>query len=625
MTRDLDEDPHSYARADEVLVRHIGLRWEVSFEDQCLHGVAALLIERLKPDASLYLDTRDLIISHVEVGCADIKPGKHGTVELVLTDHNIRWMGGDCFRSQADPHLGSQLRLNLFDDTNLVRIHYRTAPSATGLQWLEPEQTAGCKHPFLYSQSQSIHARSWIPCQDSPGIRSTFDAEVIVPEPLRAVMGAQALDEEPPAAKDGKLHYRFVMPQPISPYLLALAVGDLSFQSLGPRSGVWADPTVLPLASSELGDLEHMIDTAEELFGPYSWGHYGVLILPPAFPFGGMENPRLTFATPTMLAGDRSLISLVVHELAHSWSGNLVTNKTWADLWLNEGFTVYAERRIVEALHGRERAELEGTLGLQSLQRQLAEELGERPLDQHLCVDLRGRDPDDNMTAVPYEKGALFLRTLERAYGREIFDVFLRRWFESHAFESVSTSDFESFLKAELTSQRQPLNGKPVPDPDAWIHGEGIPGGASLPHSEMAAQLDQAVEDWLGQKLTTADLPVGSWTAHQWLRFLRAMPDDLGTERMAELDAAFALSESGNSEILDQWFILSIRHHYEPAYDKIESFLHEVGRRKFLTPLYKELLKTDEGAKRAREIYQSTRSRYHAITRRTLDDLMEIS
>ncbi|MGH9593638.1 MAG: M1 family aminopeptidase/hydrolase, partial [Bryobacteraceae bacterium] len=360
----------SYSRPSQVRARHLDLDLNVDFDRKILEGFVDVHFDTLSA-GDLLLDTRGLTIQSVE--------------------------HADSFElGPAHPILGAQLRIVTAVDTDWVRVYYSTSPSASGLQWLDAPQTAGRQHPFLYTQSQAIHARSWIPLQDTPGVRVTFTAKIHTPEGLRAVMGA--------ASEDGQ----FRMEQPVPSYLIALAVSDLGFRVLGPRSGVYAEPSLLDAAAHEFADTEAMIAAVEAMYGPYRWGRYDLLVLPPSFPFGGMENPRLTFTTPTVLAGDRSLVSLVAHELAHSWSGNLVTNATWSDFWLNEGFTVYLERRILEKVYGKPRAEMEAVLGRRELDREMA---GLSENDRVLHIDLNGRDPDEGCTLVPYEKGALLLRT----------------------------------------------------------------------------------------------------------------------------------------------------------------------------------------------------------------------
>jgi aminopeptidase N len=419
------EDYHSYANPWAVRVRHVDLDWDVLFEQKILKGSATLTVDRLSPDAPLILDTRDLKIEKVETS-ADGTRYEAGTFTL-----------GD-----NDKFLGAPLTIPLPAKATRLRIYYSTSPGASGLQWLAPAQTAGKKSPFLFTQSEAIHARSWIPLQDSPGVRITYAAHVRTPRNLLAVMSAENLSGP---ARDGD--YRFRMQQAIPPYLIALAVGDLQFRALSRRTGVYAEPSVIDKAARELSDTEKMVVATERVYGPYRWGRYDILILPPSFPYGGMENPRLTFATPTILAGDKSLVSLVAHELAHSWSGNLVTNATWRDFWLNEGFTTYLERRILEAVYGRPRAEMEAALGLRDLKEEIA---GLDDRDEILHIDLKGRDPDDGSTDIPYEKGALFLRHLEETFGRARFDQFLKSYFNHFAFQSITTDQFVAYLQQNL-------------------------------------------------------------------------------------------------------------------------------------------------------------------------------
>jgi leukotriene A-4 hydrolase/aminopeptidase len=592
------EDFHSYSNPQEVKVRHLDLNWEVDFSKKILRGTATLSFERLAqtPNAQLVLDTRALNISRVEASI-DGKSFQETTFTL----------------GSVDPVLGAPLTIRLPERSTQVRVYYSTSPEASGLQWLEPAQTAGKQHPFLFTQSQAIHARSWIPLQDSPQVRVTYNAHVRTPKGLLAVMSAE---NDPRAIADGD--YSFRMPQPIPSYLIALAVGDLRFRSMGTRTGVYAEPSVVDKAAREFSDTEKMIAATERLYGKYRWGRYDLLVLPPSFPFGGMENPRLTFATPTVLAGDKSLVSLVAHELAHSWSGNLVTNATWSDFWLNEGFTTYIERRILEEVYGREREEMEAMLGRQSLEEEMAT-LEER--DRILHVELKGRDPDAGFTGVPYEKGALFLRSLEETFGRARFDEFLRGYFAHFSFQSIRTEDFVAYLEANLLNKNPQLAAR-VPLQE-WIYKPGLPESAPRPQSKAFEYVAGQAKGWLAGQIPLARIETPLWSTQQWLHFLKSLPANLGRERMAELDRAFQLTRSGNSEIIFQWLLMSIQNGYETAYPRLEEFLTSIGRRKFIKPLYEELVKTPEGRIRALNIYRRARPTYHPIAVTSIDAVLK--
>jgi hypothetical protein len=371
-------------------------------------------------------------------------------------------------------------------------------------------------------------------------------------------------------------------------------------------------------AAAEFADTEKMMEVAEKLYGPYRWGRYDILVLPPSFPYGGMENPRLTFATPTILAGDKSLIALVAHELAHSWSGNLVTNATWSDFWLNEGFTTYVQSRIVEAVYGAERAQMEAALEWQDLQDAIQTK---PPQDQLLRLDLQDRDPEEGVTDIPYIKGALFLRHLESAYGRSRFDAFLRGYFDHFAFQSISSRDFVGYLNRSLTESATASAHPPVPV-EEWIFKPGIPASAPQPKSEAFAKVEAQAKSWLDSRLPASRLQTSDWSFQQWLHFLRSLPADLSPEKMRELDQTFRLTQSGNAEIAHQWLLMAIRSHYTPAYERVEEFLITVGRRKFLRPLYSELVKTPEGRDRAQVIYKKARPGYHPIAVATIDEIV---
>lgn len=595
-------DVHSYANPEQVRVRHVDLDLEVLFDRKVLKGVATLSLERAPGNAAaLKLDTRDLKIIKAEV----VSDG----ASFTPTQFSL---------GETDKILGAPLTVQLSAQANKVRIEYETSPAASGVQWLEPAQTAGKKHPYVFTQSQAIHARSWIPLQDSPGVRVTYAANIRTPKALRAVMSA----EERPfngLVAAGQSGYSFNMSQAIPAYLIALAVGDLAFKSLGARTGVYTEPSMLDKAAREFADTEQMVEATEKLYGPYRWGRYDILVLPPSFPIGGMENPRLTFATPTILAGDKSLVSLIAHELAHSWSGNLVTNATWRDFWLNEGFTTYLERRILEAIYGRPREEMEAVLGRQIL----AEEMADLPdADEILHVDLTGRDPDEGFTQLPYEKGALFLRHLEETFGRERFDQFLKGYFDHFAFQSIATADFRAYLQKHLLDADAQLAAK-VPI-NAWITEPGVPVSAPQPLSDAFIKVEAQAKAWLEGKTLAAQLPTAQWTTHEWLHFLKFLPPQLSEKQMSELDQAFNLTKTGNAEIAHQWLLIAIRNKYAAAYPRLEEHLITIGRQKLIKLLYEELAKTPEGRVRASQIYKKARSGYHPIAVTAIDRIMKV-
>ena len=589
-------DPHSFANPNEVVVRHLDLDWDVWFDRRALNGTATLHIERVADGAgTLSLDTRDLTITGVE-----------------LSEDGTDWATTAFSFGAIDPILGTPLEVTLSDTATQVRVAYATSPGASGIQWLDPAQTAGKTHPFMFTQSQAIHARSWIPLQDTPGVRMTYSATVRTPPALRAVMSAS---NDANAPLDGE--FRFEMRQPIPSYLIALAIGDLAFRSMGARTGVYAEPSVVDAAAAEFDQTEAMMTATERLYGPYRWERYDLLVLPPSFPFGGMENPRLTFATPTVIAGDKSLVGLVAHELAHSWSGNLVTNATWRDFWLNEGFTVYLERRILAEVFGRRRVDMEATLDRQVL----AEELARlEPPDQILHVDLTGRDPDDGMTQVPYLKGDLFLRLIEETVGRERFDTFLRAYFDHFAFRSITTDDFVAYLRKHLLSSDPGL--AETLQVDAWLEQPGLP--INAPRSESAAltQIGQQAADWASGGTAASALETDDWTTQEWLHFLKSVPETLTTQQVTDLDGTFGFTEVGNSEVAHQWLLIAIRNRYEPAYGRLETYLVGIGRRKLIKPLYDELVKTPEGQARAVAIYDRARPGYHPITSSSIDEVV---
>jgi len=590
-------DPLSYAKYDQVKTTALHLDLKADFTKKSLGGYAELTLDWIdKKAATLDLDTRDLAISKIE---AQDAKGAWKPVKYTL--------------DKLDTEKGQALRVAVPGQPAKVRIHYTTAPTAAALQWLTPKQTMSGKYPFMFSQSQPINARSFMPVQDTPAVRFTYTARIQAPEGMRVVMSA---DNDPKAT--GKGGWTFTMPQAVPSYLVAIGIGELEARTLGGRTGVYAEPQRIKAAEYELGDTEKMVAAAESLYGPYRWGRYDMLVLPPSFPIGGMENPRLTFLTPTMIAGDRSLVDLVAHELAHSWSGNLVTNSSWKHWWLNEGFTTYVTTRIIEKMYGEEVA----TMNLQLEQEEALESLAGIPAAKQALVP---RQPDTSAehytdTGLAYPKGAWFLRTLEQRAGRAAFDPFLRSWFDQHAFQSVTTETFVAFLRANLLSK----NPKIMSDAelDEWLYGPGIPASATRANSARLAKLNDTTARWLKGDLSTAQLDTKAWNAEEWMKFLNDIDNKANAAKLAELDKAFGLAKTGNNEVAFRFYRASVHAGYQGVRPQMEAFLMSVGRQKFVVPLYTALRAKPDDRAFAERIYKSARERYHPETQGSVDKAM---
>ncbi|TNE81985.1 MAG: M1 family peptidase [Bacteroidetes bacterium] len=586
------ESTHSFANAEEVAVKHLFLNLNLSFDSSTLSGYAEWDLTPGSASKRLVLDTRDLHIDSV-------------------------WVNGQASRfvlGKADPVFGAGLFIPIDSLTQAVRIYYTTDPNAAALQWLKPSQTSGGKYPFLYSQSQAILARSWVPCMDLPSVRFTYDARITVPSFALPLMSASNALER----NDSNV-YHFKMEQPIPSYLLALSAGNLEFKSLGnsDRVGVFAEPEALDKAIQEFETLPQMVEAAEELYGPYQWGRYDVLVLPASFPFGGMENPRVTFATPTIIAGDGSLVSLLAHELAHSWSGNLVTNRTWNDFWLNEGFTVYFEQRIMEKVYGKDYADMLTVLGYGDLHQTL-EEFGPKHPDTHLYLNLEGRDPDDGVGDVAYEKGRFFLRHCESVLGRERFDAFLSNYFTSHRFQTMTTTGFLELLKAECKEDEGLW--KKI-DAENWIYQSDMPDYFTPPTSVLLKQVETVLPELLLGNPKAFDL-AKKWSTHEKLYLIRQLtPGD--TQMMANMNAQFSFNTSTNSEIAFAWYMLGVKSNYRAIEEPLHGFLNSVGRRKFIAPLYKEMMASEYYKTKALPWYTEARPGYHAVSTQTIDEVLQ--
>lgn len=586
-------DEHTYSKPELAVVKHLDLDIKVDFDTQTISGKASWLIDNISKGNEIIFDENTLNITKVTLGDDE----KETKFEL----------GKD-----VEFH-GKPLRITIEPNTTKVNIYYSTTKDAVALQWLTPEQTADKKKPFLFSQGESVWSRTWIPCQDSPGIRFTYNAKVTVPKDLLAVMSAVN-----PQKKNDTGIYTFKQDKAIPSYLMAIAVGDIEFQSIDNRTGVYAEPSMLKKSVWEFAELGKMVVAAEKLYGPYRWGRYDVLVLPPSFPYGGMENPNLTFLTPGVIAGDRSLTSLLAHELGHSWSGNLVTNATWDDIWLNEGFTTYVEHRIGEAIFGEKEFEMQNVITRKELVDNVAE-YGDTSPDTRLKVSLTGRNPDDGISMIPYVKGYAFLRVIENAVGREKFDIFIKNYFDAHAFKSITTEDFIKYYNENLIKGDKALANK-IKAED-WIYKPGIPSNITPVTSADFDAIDKIQKNWratgvkgLSQKITTT-------SEKQY--FIDHLPTDITPKEMEAIDAEFNFTKGGNFIIKRQWFVQAIIHQYKTANPAIEQFLVSISRTGSVMMLYKEMAKTPEGKIWAKQVFDKAKSGYHATTIQAVEGILK--
>lgn len=591
----IKHDKFTFANYDKVRVTHLDLDLNVKFDEKVLDGTATLDFKRVVAGThELVLDSRNLLIKAV-----------------AIQDAQGEWTSAKYTLGTEDAMLGSKFSIEIGDTATKVRIAYRTSPEAEGLQWLSPEQTAGKKHPYLFSQAQALNARTMAPLQDTPAVRITYTATLRTPPELLALMSA----EQDAGPVDGE--YSFSMPQPIPSYLLAIAAGDIKFKAINDHIGVYAEQYILDASAAEFEDTPMMEDSNAKLYGPYRWGRYDLIVLPPSFPFGGMENPRLSFMTPTLIAGDKSLTNVVAHELAHSWSGNLVTNSNWRDAWLNEGFTSYVENRVMEDLYGEDRAVMEQALSLADLKRDIAG--AERPELTQLKLPADLAHPDDAFSQVAYVKGQYFLIFLEERFGREAFDAFLKQYFDHFAFQSITTEDFVTYLHDELHVKNPSALTKE--ELHEWIYEPGLPASAKNPQSDAFTNVVAQQTAWLKGDVSAAGIKTADWSTHEWLHFLNTMPEGLTQAQFAELDTAFKLTGTQNAETAFAWYMQTIRGGYAPATDALENFLMTVGRGKFIYRLYGAL--NDNGqADWAKTVFAKAKVGYHPIAQRRIGDVL---
>ncbi len=591
---------HSFSNPNEAFVTHLNWKAKIDLDNKRILATATWDITVVNPDVKeIVFDTRSLILF----------------LDQIKVDGQL--VHATLGESTKLDFMGQALHIPINAKSKEVEILYKTSDMSAALQWVTPSQTHDQKYPFLYTQSEAALARSWIPCQDAPGIRFTYEAHIDAPAgflPLMSVgNNARAVNKNN--------HYDYSQVHPIPSYLLALAVGHLTYIPYDKKNnfGIYAEEGFAIEVFNEFDAMPKMVEAANKLYGHYAWGRYDVIVLPPSFPFGGMENPNLTFATPTVITGNKDLVNLVAHELAHSWSGNLVTNATWNDFWLNEGFTMYVEQRIMEELSGRDFAEMQAALDVVDLKQAIID-FGDKSPDTHLKLNLLDRDPDDGMTDIAYDKGYLFLRMLEEFYGRQKWDTFLKSYFAHFAFTSISTEDFLSYLKGNLITEDSDWYTLQV---ETWVYGPGLPSNAPIVIAKRFIAVDSMMEAFKTDKIKSlSEIPKSNWTTFEWLRFLQSIDVSTSPDELKKLDELFKLTGTDNAEIATAWYVLCLKTNYESAFSAMKLFLGKVGRRKFLLPLYSEMIKSEAGLEMAKEVYNNSKGVYHSVSRNTISEML---
>lgn len=584
-------DPHSFAQPNEAKATHLQWSGQVDFASKTIIAKASWMIQSQKKADTIVFDTYGLDIQKVTID----------------DQQETGWV-----LDTPDPILGSALRIAIKPGTQMVHIQYRTASQAKGLQWLDAAQTGDKKHPFLFSQGQAILTRTWLPCQDSPSLRFSFDATVSVPAGLMAVMSAPNSQQH---STDGL--YRFSNSQPIPSYLFALAVGDFSYKAFDGRSGIYAEKSTLDVAWQEFANLPPMIKAAERLFGKMPWQRFDVLVLPPSFPFGGMENPMIMFAAPTLIAGDRSLTNLVAHELAHTWSDQLVRIASWEDFWLNEFFTNYIERRIIEEIEGSSYTEMMESLSNLELEKTL-ESAGLTGQSLVLVPDLDGKDPDQVLGATQYLKVAALMMHMESSLQKKNIDRWIRQQLREGEGKVYTTQSFVQSHQNELFSNEN-FNEAHL---NTWFYEQQLPKNYQRRISTRFASVEAVASQWLqGEEISL--LPTGGWSVYEWMYFLRIINQgQLAQSRLSELDQALLLSNSGNAELQAVWLQLALQHNYLEVLAAVEKYVAKTGRRKLLLLVYKALWSNEQTRDTALLWFQKYGPMYHQVARNSISEIL---
>uniref|UniRef100_A0A3P8Z2K2 Aminopeptidase B n=1 Tax=Esox lucius TaxID=8010 RepID=A0A3P8Z2K2_ESOLU len=589
-------------------IKHFHLDLSLDFEQRTLRGTETLQLKCIQDS-----QTELLMDIHPSLSIQDVSfcgtEEDSGSVKVEFLTRNFTSYGTTLVVKCPSP-------CKIEEDIQVV-IQF-VASDGPGVCWLKPEQTAGKAKPYVFTQGQAVLNRSFFPCFDTPAVKSTYSASVKVPDGFTAVMSASKGEH-----RKADNTFLFTMEQPIPSYLVALAVGDLVSAEVGPRTRVWTEPCLLQAATEEYdGVIEEFLAVGEKLFGPYVWGRYDVLFMPPSFPFGGMENPCLTFVTPCLLAGDRSLADVIVHEICHSWFGNLVTNANWGDFWLNEGFTMYAQRRVCTEIYGEAYASLEAATG-RALLRQHMDNTGEdHPLNKLRVKIKPGVDPDDTYNETPYEKGFCFVSYLAHLAGEQSrFDAFLKAYIDKFKFRSIMAEDaLEFYLEYFPDLKKKDVHKIEGLEFDTWLNVSGWP--PYLPDLSAGQSLmkpaEQLSELWGAEGLDMTSIRkinIQAWKTYQTAYFLEKIIEKSPLPRgnIEKLEGEYPhIVKSNNAELRLRWAQIIAKNQHQPGYQHVRNFLSCQGKQKYTLPVYRALWNGSEETRAlATEIFNATSHQLH--------------
>ncbi|OXA59860.1 leukotriene A-4 hydrolase [Folsomia candida] len=590
-------DPNSFSNPENVRVDHMHMKWNVDFAKKIIGGqVTYRLLPVTQPVQQIVFDTRQLTVNSV-------KSSDGKALLFKLGDPVLN------FGQPLSIDVGSLF--NSGSSSVEIQVDYETSPECSALQWLDAEQTAGKAHPYVFSQCEMIHARSLLPCVDTPFSKCTYTAEVTVPKALQALMSAE-VSKDIVEVSDKKTN-KFEQKVPIPAYLIAIAVGHIKSKKIGPRTTVWSEPEFVDASAYEFAETEEMLNAAEQLMGKYVWGVYDILVLPPSFPMGGMENPNVTFATPTLLAGDRSLANVIAHEISHSWTGNLVTNINFEHFWLNEGFTVYAERKIMSILKGEKFRQFECIGGWKSLTDCINTMKSDNPMTK-LVTDLTGLDPDEFFSVVPYEKGSVFLYYLEeKVGGPAVFEPFFKHYIQENQFKSIDTDVFKKMFIDYFTNNLRISELIKDIDWDTWLYTTGMPPVKPSFDTSLADVCIELKNRWMEwdavEPCPFSKGDLRKFFSQQITEFLaELLEEEVSLSKVQAMQTVYDFNSYKNCEIRFRWLRLCLKAKWEAQVPLVLQFVTEQGRMKYVRPLYREMYNWEEIRPRAIDHFKKTRS-----------------